>query len=177
MAAKHEGAFILPDTMPSDPLEMVRLGIEAARKENYEAGLALLAEAYRHLVTDREGKLPPSALSYYGLCLALHTGKTREAVNFCQLAVEKEFYNPESYLNLARVWDVARNRRKAIEVLEKGLSIDARHKGLITLRVRMGVRKGPVLPFLDRDNPVNVTLGRVRASIRKSPKKAPVRHA
>lgn len=153
---------------PVDPSDFIRAGVQAARDGQFERGLMFLSEAYRKLSKDNE-KLPPMLLSYYGVCLALNKGRAKEAAEFCQLAVEKEFYNAELYLNLARVYVAARSRRKAVEALERGLAIDGRHQQLLKLRQDLGFRKRPVIPFLGRENTLNVTLGRMRQRMKKEP--------
>src|SRR5262245_6357823 len=90
--------LVLKSSGTDDALDFVRLGINAARAEDYERGLIFLAEAYRRLSGKenvKDGKVPPSALSYYGLCLAQKKGGTKEAAEFCQVALQMEFYNPD----------------------------------------------------------------------------------
>jgi len=152
--------------------DLVELGISATKAAQYERGLIFLAEAYRHLSTDKQ-RLSGSLLSFYGLCLALHRGRIKEAAEFCWLGVEKDHYNPDVYYNMARVWIAGRSRRKAVEALEKGLALDPKHPGLKRLRQEMGSRKSPVLPFLHRDNPLNVSLGRMRSKMREKPAAKP----
>lgn len=165
--------LVLRESGTNDPLDFVRLGIAAAREEHFERGLIFLAEAYRRLTKNPEAKIPPSALSYYGLCLALHKGRVKEAAEYCQLALEKEFYNAEHYINLSRVWTAGRARRKAIDALDRGLGVDPRNPVLHQLRIELGIRSHPVVPFLPRDNPLNVTLGKVRQTVKKVvPKKS-----
>jgi tetratricopeptide (TPR) repeat protein len=157
--------LVLAQSGSDDPLEFVRLGIAAARKDDFERGLIFLAEAHRRLVgkeTVKDAAFPASAFSYYGLCLALHKGRIKDGADFCQVALDLEFYNAENYANLARVWIAARSRRKAIDALDRGLAVDPRSQVLQRLRTSLGVRKKPVIPFLHRDNPLNVTLGRMR---------------
>jgi tetratricopeptide (TPR) repeat protein len=146
--------------------DLVELGISAAKAAQYERGLIFLAEAYRHLSTDKQ-RLSGSLLSFYGLCLALHRGRIKEAAEFCWLGVEKDHYNPDVYYNMARVWMAGRSRRKAVDALEKGLALDPKHPGLKRLRVEIGARKTPPLPFLHRDNPLNISLGKMRAKMRE----------
>ena len=141
--------------------ELVELGVAAARAGEYERGLIFLAEAYRHLSREKH-RLSGPLLSSYGLCLALHKGRIKEAAEFCWLGVEKDHFNPDAYYNMARVWMAGRSRRKAVEALEKGLALDPRHPGLQRLRAEFGTRQTPVISFLHRDNPLNVSLGKVR---------------
>lgn len=169
---RPDAADLLAESGTDDPMDLVRLGIAAAREQNFERGLVFLAEAYRRLSARPDTQIPASALSYYGLCLALNKGRVREAAEFCQLAIQREFYGSEHYLNLARVWASGRSRRKAIEALDRGLAVDPNNSALRTYRVELGVRRTPVLPFLHRDNPLNVTLGRMRHTMAK-PKATP----
>jgi tetratricopeptide (TPR) repeat protein len=152
--------------------ELVELGVSAARAGQFERGLIFLAEAYRNLSREKH-RLSGPLLSYYGLCLALHRGRIKEAAEFCWLGVEKDHYNPDVYHNMARVWMAGRSRRKAVEALEKGLALDPKHPGLKRLRQEMGSRKSPVLPFLHRDNPLNISLGRMRSKMREKPAAKP----
>ncbi|MCL4806635.1 MAG: tetratricopeptide repeat protein [Thermoanaerobaculia bacterium] len=145
--------------------DLVELGISAAKVAQYERGLIFLAEAYRHLGKDNH-RLSGPLLSFYGLCLAMHRGRIKEAAEFCSLGVEKDHYNPDVYYNMARVWITGRSRRKAVDAIEKGLALEPRHPGLLRLRAEIGARKPPVIPFLHRDNPLNVSLGRMRAKLR-----------
>ncbi len=141
--------------------DLIELGISAAQAAQYERGLIFLAEAYRHVGRDQQ-RLSGPLISFYGLCLALHRGRIKEAAEFCWLGVEKDHYNPDVYYNMARVWMAGRSRRKAVEALEKGLALDPKHPGLKRLMAEMGTRKAPVIPFLHRDNPLNVSLGKMR---------------
>jgi len=145
--------------------DLVHLGIAAARARQYERGLVFLAEAYRHLGRENH-RLSAPLLSHYGLCLALHRGRIKEAIEYCTIGLDRDRFNADAYHNMACVWFAGRSRRKAVEAIEKGLSLDPNHKGLLQLRQDIGVRKSPVIPFLHRDNPLNVSLGKMRARMR-----------
>ncbi len=150
--------------------DLIELGIAATRAAQYERGLIFLAEAYRHVGRDQH-RLSGPLISFYGLCLALHRGRIKEAAEFCGLGIEKDHYNPDVYYNMARVWIAGRSRRKAVEALDKGIALDPKHPGLKRLKAEMGTRKAPVIPFLHRDNPLNVSLGKMRR--RKEQQKPP----
>lgn len=162
---------VLAEWKSGDLEDLVQMGITAARASSYERGLIFLAEAYHHLSRDQH-RLSGPLLSYYGLCLALHRGRIREAAEFCGLGVEKDRYNADVHHNMARVWMAGRSRRKAVESLERGLALDPKHTGLLLLRRELGARKTPVLPFLHRDNPLNISLGRLRARMKEQRKTA-----
>lgn len=154
---------VLAETGTDDSLELVRIGIDFARAEDYDRASIVLAEAYMRLSQQKDVKMPPALLSFYGLCLGVSKGRIKEAAEYCLLAIEKEFYSGEHYANLARVWMAGRARKKAVETLERGLSVAKGSKELLRLRKEMGFRKRPAVPFLKRDHPVNVKLGQIRS--------------
>ena len=57
---------------------------------------------------------------------------------------------------------LANRRREAYAAFVKGLRLQNDHRGIIQDLKHMGVRRRRILPFLTRDNPVNVFLGRLR---------------
>ena len=60
------------------------------------------------------------------------------------------------------MYEIGGNRRKAIETAEKGLKLVPEHDYLTAVRKSFGVRSEPYVPFLDRTNPINVSLGQAR---------------
>ena len=105
-----------------------------------------------------------SGLSYFGLCLALVQKKYKAAAELCKRAVDLEFYNGDHYANLARVYLLVGNRKKAWDTAEAGFKIAPENELLRRVRREMGVRARPPVPFLDRKNPINVSLGQARAA-------------
>jgi len=99
--------------------------------------------------------------SYYGYCLALALGRTRDGLSICRRAAASEFFSPEILLNLARVHLLMSQRREAWDVLMKGLSLDPDHEGLRGELRRMGIRRRPAIPFLERRHPLNKVAGRM----------------
>jgi tetratricopeptide (TPR) repeat protein len=122
-------------------------------------------------------------LSYFGLCLALVQKKYREGLDLCKRALDLEFYNGDHYVNLTRLYMARGDRKKAVETADAGLKVAPEHEELLRIRRELGVRSRPAVPFLDRSNPVNVTLGQARHAAKMAsgpapqPKKKPVRRA
>ncbi|HLJ73855.1 MAG TPA: tetratricopeptide repeat protein [Thermoanaerobaculia bacterium] len=103
-----------------------------------------------------------SGLSYFGLCLALVQKKYKAGADLCKRALDLEFYNGDHYANLARVYVLIGNRKKAVETADAGLKIAPESEQLKRVRSELGVRARPTVPFLDRSNPINVSLGQAR---------------
>jgi len=143
-------------------------GLALCRRGEWDLGLTDLGKLAEN---DTQGDLPSIFYSYLGYGIALRQRRIREGLRLCEHAVKLEFYHPENYLNLARTYLLADNRRKAYESVTKGLQMDRGHKGLRQLLKRMGARRKPVIPFLSRDNPVNRILGRIRHDLKTSGKK------
>lgn len=137
-----------------------RKGVQALDRGRYLESLALFESALN--LEEKNGNQTPRMkyLSYYGLSLSLAVGRTNEAIEMCERVLSVEFYNPDLYLNLARVYLSAGEKRHAFQTLCQGLRLEQGHPGLIAEIRKMGLRRRPVLPFLDRSNPLNRLLGR-----------------
>ena len=145
------------------PLTPIEEAIATAREEDYLHAYTKFIDIYG---TDDS---PPirtpkdaSGLSYFGLCLALVKKQFKPAIDLCRRAIDLEFYNGDHYANLARVYSAAGNRKKAIETAENGLKLVPEHDYLLAVRKSFGIRARPAVPFLDRTNPINVSLGQSR---------------
>ncbi len=148
--------------MSSRSAEMsFRKGVQALDKGHYLESLALFESALN--LEERAGNQAPRMkyLSYYGLSLSLAVGRTQEAIEMCERVLSVEFYNPDLYLNLARVYLSAGERRRAYRTLCQGLRLEAGHPGLIAEVRGMGIRRRPPIPFLSRSNPLNRVFARI----------------
>lgn len=137
--------------------------IVAAREADFLRALTLFLDLYG--TEDAPPIRTPkdaSGLSFFGLSLAMMQKKFKPAIDLCRRAIDMEFYNGDHYANLARVYLIAGNRKKAIETADKGLKLIPEHEYLLNVRHMLGVRARPAVPFLDRANPVNVSLGKSR---------------
>ena len=185
-------AQVLAEAATADPMELMRLGIDAARAERYARGLVLLAEAYKLFSLEAEvlseevkiargieqlgarKRTPAVCFSYYGLCRALTTSsQTDEGARFCEVAIQLEPHRGEHYLNLAKIWQAARLRSMMVSALERGLKESPRSAILLAFQEEIGVRSTPALSFLRRDNPLNRELGKILHPRRRAQKAAP----
>lgn len=137
--------------------------IAATQEEDYLRGLNLFLDAYG---TDDVPLIQTSkssqGLSYFGLCVALVRKEYKHGIELCRRAIDLEFYNADHYANLGRIYLVMGNRKKALETVESGLRLNMNHERLRAVRRMIGIRSKPSLPFLDRSNPINVSLGQAR---------------
>ena len=145
-------------------------GIRAAKQGDYLMAMNFLTDAYAGGEFKSHNSKSVEGLSYYGLCLALVQKKYKEAIDVCKQCVAMNFFNPAHYANLARVYLAASMRKKAIETLDEGLKAFEDDKQLRSLRLELGVRSRPAVPFLERSNPVNVKLGQTRHAKKSKPK-------
>jgi hypothetical protein len=171
---------VLAEAGTTDPVELTRLGIEAAGREHWKAALVLLAEAYRLFSMEPELKdgmikietdaAEPIArrqtlvrmFSYYGLALAMsNNSRAAEGARFCEIAIQKEPYQTEHYLALARIWEAARNRQKTVQAVDRGLKELPRSQALLEMRGAIGWREKNAVRFLPREHPLNVALGKM----------------
>jgi tetratricopeptide (TPR) repeat protein len=156
------------------PLTPVELAIEAAREEDYLGALTRFLDIYG--TEDAPPIRTPkdaSGLSYFGLALALVRKQFKPAIDLCRRAIDLEFYNGDHYANLSRVYLAAGNRKKALETAENGLKLVPEHDYLLQVRKSLGVRARPAVPFLDRTNPINVSLGQARHAKKVADEEAP----
>jgi len=153
--------------MSSRSAEMsFRKGLQALEARQYLESLAFFESALN--LEERSGNPAPRMkyLSYYGLSLSLAAGRTHEAIEMCERALSVEFYNPDLYLNVARVYLECGERRRAHKAICQGLRIEKRHAGLLAELKKMGLRRRPLLNFLPRRHVLNRMTGRLTAKVR-----------
>ncbi|MEM9557782.1 MAG: hypothetical protein AAGC60_26230 [Acidobacteriota bacterium] len=134
-------------------------GLERCRKGQWQEGLVDLS----HVASQQGRDAPSLCYSYLGYGIARYRRQVAKGLRLCRYAVKQEFYQPENYVNLARVCLLSdENRRMAWEAVRDGLKIDPEHHELLELQQRIGYRRPPVLPFMSRRNPLNRLLGWMR---------------
>ncbi len=147
---------------------------ESVAVKEFREGLALLGNGYAskamgHFARARElDRNNPFYLSYQGLALAASERNWDEAEELCYTALRMRRTQPELYLNLAEVYRLAGKKSDALETLCEGLRYTKSDPRLAQALKRLGERRRPVLPFLDRQNFLNRQLGRLRHGILKA---------
>jgi predicted Zn-dependent protease len=137
--------------------------------DHYHHGLALLRagrgdEAFEHL--SRAYLASPQKACFrsaYALALALVRGQFLGAVELARGAVREEFYNPELYLNLARIYSAFGLKAEAIRYLRRGLMVDPESSTLQGMLLEFGIRRRPPVRFLPREHLINRLLGKLQA--------------
>ncbi len=138
-------------------------GLERCRAGQWQDGLvdlAWLAERGSH------GEVPALCYSYLGYGLACHRGQIKKGLRLCKHAIKLEFYQPQSYVNLARTALLSdRYRRQAAKAVLDGLEIAPEHPELLELQQELGARRSPIVRFLSRGALPNRLFGWIRHQI------------
>lgn len=135
------------------------MGIQLCRKGDWTAGVHHLAQAVEGA---RGDELPSQAYSFLGYGIAQTQRRHKEGLDLCRHALRLSFTEPENHLNMARLHVLMGNRKMAIKAVGEGLTLNPNHSPLLALYREMGIRREPVLRFLDRNNVLNRLLGRLR---------------
>lgn len=152
----------------ADSMQMER---EFSPEENHRRGVALLGSGHGKEALDHLSRAylsdPQNACyrSWYGLALAIVRQQFTGAVEMARGAIRQEFYNPDLYLNLARIYLAFDFKAEAIRYLKRGLMIDPESVSLQQCLVELGIRRRPAIRFLPRAHPANRILGRLQASL------------
>jgi Flp pilus assembly protein TadD len=148
---------------PRDTFESREFYVKAEaniKRSNYAAAIKLLEQALKISPEN------PVYLSMMGWCEA-EMGDPMQGEIMCRkaLQVSGRERDPMLYVNLGRVLLLKGDRMKAREQFMKAYRKDNTNAPAALELSRMGVRKKPVLPFLTRNNPLNIYLGKIRHRI------------
>ncbi len=141
------------------PDEHHRRGLALLEGGHGQDGLEHLSRAY---LSDPQNACYRSS---YALALALVKQQFTGAVELARGAVRQEFYNPDLYLNLARIYLAFDFKAEAIRFLKRGLMVDPENEGLQRSLAELGMRRRPALRFLPRTHAANRFLGRLQARL------------
>jgi Flp pilus assembly protein TadD len=124
-----------------------------------EEALGLLKEA----VEAEPGN--PWYRSYYGLCLG-RLKRFAEAEKHCQAAIDLNLSKAQFYVNMGEVYLLGGHKKLAHRMFTEADKWEKDHPQAKRFLKQMGHRRKPVVPFLDRDHPVNISLGKIRHKLR-----------
>ena len=106
----------------------------------------------------------PELQSYLAYCLAKGEGRVQVAAQMCREALERQPHNSLHHLLLGRILMMAGHRDKAIETFRRGLRAQPNPQIMRELK-GLGLRKPTVIKALERDHPLNKTLGKMLTRI------------
>jgi hypothetical protein len=121
------------------------------------------AALFREIIDS--GSRDPKHLSFGGLVLATEEGDVKTGLAWCERALELAFYDPQMYINLARLHEQTGWKTQAAQVLRKGLRINPGNKKLLAEINRVSPRTPNAIRGLPRNHPVNRYLGKLRAEL------------
>lgn len=131
--------------------KLYKYGVELLSQGNTLSALSCFEKAIK-----KEDN--PHIWSYYALCIAKERGQVRKAILLCKEAIQREPDNSAHYLNLGRIYLFSRKKAEAIVIFREGLSHETNEQIIEELN-NLAPRKPPVIPFLNRNNPINKYLG------------------
>lgn len=134
-------------------MDELKTGIREAKRGNTKLAIRLLQQF-------AESNNFPEAKAWFGYCTAYENQEFSRGIDLCRDAIRCDRLLPDGYLALSRIYLRKSLRKPAIETLQQGLKM-TRDEEISTLLVNLGVRKKPIIPFLSRDNFLNIFLGRI----------------
>lgn len=102
----------------------------------------------------------PIFCSNLAVCLAKEKNDFKRAISLCKEAIKSDPKNSIHFLHLGKVHVLANQKKEAIRIFCMGLR-HSENRDIITELNKIGRRRRPVIPFLDRSNPVNKMLGKI----------------
>lgn len=140
----------------TEPVNEFKKGLTALRKGYPSSAVVHLRKA----VENDNGN--PFYLSYYGLAVARAGHDWAKAEHSCLAALRMKRNHALLYVNLAEVYRRGGQIEYAVGTLYNGLPFTKWDLRLVRALEELGVRRPPVLPFLDRMHFFNRQLGRLR---------------
>ncbi len=132
-------------------------------EEIYEKGLHALSNGHVYLALvcfEQAANLENTPLhcSHLAFCLAKARKQYQEAIALCTQALEEEPANSVHYLNLGRIYVLAEKKEKALQAFRQGLQF-AKNDEILQELEKLGTRKPPVIPSLNRGHLLNKYCG------------------
>ncbi len=110
----------------------------------------------------------PRFLSCLGLCKAMVSRRSNEALELCEEALAAGGYGDFFYCNMGKVQLLRGSRRKAYAAFVAGMKANPRNRDIVRELRSMGVRQTAFFSFLPRWHVINRFIGRMRNMLRRS---------
>ena len=140
--------------------ELFRRGVTALGVKDFEGAANLFRRALEIERRREHGRPDMRYLSYYGLSLAQGGLSTQMALEACRKAVTQQADDPILHLNLGRVYLILERTTDAMSAFENGLRIAPMHQTLRRELAPIDRRGRPMIPLLNRSNPLSNWIGR-----------------
>lgn len=128
------------------------------KRKRYREASALLTEALK-IAPDN-----PYYLSNLGLCVGME-GNFLAGERMCRKALTYSPFVLLFFVNLGKVLSEAGRRKEARKCLMRAYMLDNTNAMAAIELSRMGIRRGRVFRFLNRDHPLNIFFGKLRHRI------------
>lgn len=125
------------------------------QRQGYDEARLLLEEALKIV------PINPVYISHLGLCIGMD-GNLPEGERICREAIKLAPKDPILYVNLGRILLEMGKRQEARAEFTHAYRLDNTNAPAALELSRMGIRRPPVIPFLHRNHPLNIYLGRLR---------------
>jgi Tfp pilus assembly protein PilF len=107
----------------------------------------------------------PECTAYLAVCLAAGQRKFVTAEKLVRNIISNNPYDPTAWYALGRVNLLGGRREQAFQNFRKARQVSRDDAQVAAIVAEMDPRRGPMLPFLSRDNFLNIILGRLRARL------------
>lgn len=169
MAHPNRARSSKPPKPPTAAERWFQLGSGLVREGRYHEALAPLEQALSYSVEEPDAPFLRAMRSFYGLTIAITRRDLRRGRKLCEEAVLQGEFDPDVYLNLARVYLRANRKDLAAETIKTAAKLAPRNPSIRRLCEEIGIRREPVFTFLPRGNPLNKIAGRIRYRLAGSP--------
>lgn len=154
--------------LPSDDpvIEGLNEAVRATRARHWVEALDQFEDLLDSPILSATPQARARFLSYYAVCQAMVSARTRRALTLCETALGTCGPEPDLWMNLGLVRLRARQRDLAREAFREGLRLSPGHPDLLMTMQRLRRRRPPVFRFLPRHHPLNRISGRVLSQLR-----------
>lgn len=139
-------------------------GFEHFNEKNFGSAKELFTAAIKE--EGRKSGYFHKYLSFISLCEVL--SGDRSSLNILRETASGDCCDGDIYCNLAIAEFVSKHRRRAFMAIERGKKIGSDHSGLDILFDIFDTRRPPVISFLNRNNPINIALGKLSYRFKNS---------